>query len=55
MATTPKDEGATSEAEASAPLPELRPWLEMGWIFRDGEAVVVERQGVEVRTRQVAH
>jgi hypothetical protein len=35
------------------PLPELKPWREVGWIFRDGEAVAIEREGDEIRERRV--
>jgi hypothetical protein len=23
----------------------MRPWFEVGWIFRDGEALAIERRG----------
>jgi hypothetical protein len=36
------------EAEA---IPEARPWREAGWIFRDGCAVAIERQGERTRAR----
>jgi hypothetical protein len=32
-------------------LPELKPWREVGWIFRDGACVAIERQGDETRAR----
>ena len=32
-------------------LPELEPWREAGWIFRDGACIVIERQGHETRAR----
>jgi hypothetical protein len=38
----------TATAEA---LPELKPWREVGWIFRDGDCIAIERQGEETRTR----
>jgi hypothetical protein len=38
----------TATAEA---LPELKPWREVGWIFRDGGCVAIERQGEETRAR----
>ncbi len=42
-----------TQTAAAAPdaLPELAPWREMGWIFRDGECVVVERKGEHTPTR----
>jgi hypothetical protein len=40
----------TTQGETEA-LPELDPWREVGWIFRDGGCVAIERQGGEVRSR----
>ncbi|HTU39641.1 MAG TPA: hypothetical protein VMF35_16695 [Acidimicrobiales bacterium] len=41
--------GATSTAPAPArarkPLPDTMPWHVVGWVFRDGECVAIERQG----------
>jgi hypothetical protein len=39
------------DSEREAPVPELRPWCEVGWIFKNGDAVAVERQGEELRAR----
>ena len=36
---------------ASEALPDLNPWREVGWIFRDGSCIAIERQGDEVRHR----
>jgi hypothetical protein len=44
---TPLDDGS----EREAPVPELRPWCEVGWIFKNGDAVAVERQGDGLRPR----
>lgn len=41
---TPTDAG-TPRPEASAPLPDLKPWNQAGWIFLDGDCVAIERQG----------
>jgi hypothetical protein len=38
-----------------AALPDLLPWREVGWIFRDGESIVIERQGDETRVRKVTN
>jgi hypothetical protein len=35
---------------AEAP-PDLKPWREVGWIFRDGSCIAIERRGEEVRHR----
>ena len=31
--------------EHTEPIPEMRPGLEVGWIFRGGDADTIERQG----------
>ena len=36
---------AEESAEREVPVPELRPGREVGWIFRNGDAVAVERLG----------
>ncbi len=41
--------GGTAEA-----LPDLNPWREVGWIFRNGECVAIERQGQVLRSRVLA-
>ncbi len=47
-----KQQGAsTVTAEA---LPEFKPWREVGWIFRDGDCIVIERHGEETRARVLA-
>ena len=43
------------EGEASAKaLPDLNPWREVGWIFRDGGCIAIERHGDEIRSRVLA-
>jgi hypothetical protein len=39
-------------SEHSDAIPEIRPWREVGWIFRDGGAFAIERQGDRIRTRK---
>ena len=36
---------------AGEALPELKPWREVGWIFRDGGCMAIERQGDVTRAR----
>ncbi len=38
-------------------IPEMRPWREVGWIFRDGDAFAIERSGGDTRARvtQISH
>ena len=45
------DEVAAHGPEPSDAIPEIRPWREIGWIFRDGDALAIERQGDRIRTR----
>ena len=42
----------TSEAAADD-VPELNPWRQIGWIFRDGNCIAIERQGNETRARSL--
>jgi hypothetical protein len=44
------DRHAVITDTAEAP-PDLNPWREVGWIFRDGSCIAIERQGEEVRHR----
>ena len=44
------DEAAA--APHAEPIHDLRPWREAGWIFTDGGAVAIERQGDRTRVRQ---
>ncbi len=44
-----KREGSAVKTAES--LPELKPWREVGWIFRDGDCIAIERKGDETRTR----
>jgi hypothetical protein len=39
--------------EGRGALPELRPWREVGWIFRDGQTIAIERQDERTRARSV--
>jgi hypothetical protein len=32
-------------------IPELRPWRQVGWIFRDGDVLAIERRGDRTRVR----
>ena len=41
------DDQADSEpasGEEDSALPDLKPWSQAGWIFRDGDCVAIERQ-----------
>jgi hypothetical protein len=40
--------------EQAEPIPDMRPWREVGWIFRDGDTFAIERQGTRTRVRTAA-
>ena len=40
-------DGEQRTPRRSAALPDLKPWRQAGWIFRDGDCVAIERQGDE--------
>jgi hypothetical protein len=44
------DQGDSEQARAEedAALPDLKPWRQAGWIFRNGDCVAIERQGDEL-------
>jgi hypothetical protein len=41
-------------AEQAEAIREMHPWREVGWIFRDGDALAIERQGTRTRVRTAA-
>jgi hypothetical protein len=43
--------GQRATEVSTAALPELKPWREVGWIFRDGSCIAIERNGNETRAR----
>ncbi len=45
------DQVTTRSGEHAEAIPEIRPWREVGWIFRDGDALAVERRGDRTRVR----
>ncbi len=45
------DEGTDCTAGLRQALPDIRPWCEVGWIFKDGDALAIERQGDRTRKR----
>ena len=45
------EKGEANRTNPDEALPVLNPWREVGWIFKDGEAVAVERHEYETRTR----
>jgi hypothetical protein len=47
-----QEQRETDTVERAA-LPDLKPWREAGWIFRDGGCVAIERHGDETRMREL--
>jgi hypothetical protein len=49
------DQVKRRSAEQAEPIPEIRPWCQAGWIFRDGDARAIERRDehTEVPSRPV--
>jgi hypothetical protein len=43
------------QGEPTEPIPEMRPWREVGWIFRDGDALAIERRGDRTRVRSASY
>ncbi len=51
MTVTRSDEHEARAESAREAVPHLAPWREVGWIFRDGGCVAIERRGDETRAR----
>jgi hypothetical protein len=49
-----KDRGQCEVREDRGNLPDLTPWREVGWIFRDGETIAIERQEERIRSRPIS-
>jgi hypothetical protein len=47
-----REQREADAAERDA-LPDLNPWREVGWIFRDGGCVAIERRGEVIRAREM--
>jgi hypothetical protein len=45
------DEASADTTEHQESIHDIRPWREVGWIFRDGDALAIERQGDRIRAR----
>lgn len=48
---TGTDEPGPTGLERVEGVPDIRPWREVGWIFRNGDALAIERSGERIRTR----
>jgi hypothetical protein len=51
MRRTQPEKRDSAEAASAGSLPELKPWREAGWIFRDGACIAIERRDEETRAR----
>ncbi len=51
MTITRREERQAGAEGTRAAVPDLTPWREVGWIFRDGCCVAIERRGDETRVR----
>ena len=51
MGTGVKEQEREANAGGREALPDLKPWREVGWIFRDGRCVAIERRGDVTRAR----
>jgi hypothetical protein len=51
------DKATTGSTDHAGAIPEIRAWREVGWIFRDGDAIAIERRGdsTRMRTARVCH
>lgn len=51
------DKATTRSTDHAGAIAEMHPWREVGWIFRDGDAIAIERRGdsTRVRTARVCH
>jgi hypothetical protein len=45
------DETPTPSPDRHEEIREICPWREVGWIFKDGDALAIERQGDLTRAR----
>ena len=53
MVSDRSNKGVASDSRVAEPIPEFKPWRELGWVFKDGDAVVIDRKGSDVRPRKV--
>jgi hypothetical protein len=44
----------TLSTDEGPAVPELLPWRQVGWIFRDGGCIAIERKGPRLRSRVLA-
>jgi hypothetical protein len=54
MASVRSNKEVASDTRLAESIPEFKPWRELGWIFKDGGAVVIKRLGSDVRIKKVA-
>jgi hypothetical protein len=54
MASDRSNKVPAGDTKLAESISEFKPWRELGWIFKDGDAVVIDRLGSDVRLRKVA-
>jgi hypothetical protein len=54
MTRRPSRHSEANEDQAAQPLPTLKAGREVGWIFKNGEAVAIERHECENRASDTA-
>jgi hypothetical protein len=54
VASDRSNDGVAGDSRLAEPIPEFKPWRELGWFFKDGDAVVIDRQCSDPRLKKVA-
>jgi hypothetical protein len=53
MASDRSNNGVAGGTTLAKPIPEFKPWRELGWMFnKEGDAVVIDRQASDVPTQE---
>ena len=55
MVSEPAQEVEANDAACSEPLPALKAGRQVGWIFKNGEAIAIERHECEFRISEDAN
>jgi hypothetical protein len=55
MVVGPEDKVTESDTSGCEPLPDLKAGREVGWIFKYGEAVAIERRECDMRISEDAN
>jgi hypothetical protein len=55
MANRPESKGVSRDTKCEESLPPLQPGREVGWVFKNGEVVAIERHECEHRFSEETH